>query len=172
MDQRYKEHPTPTGWLVDGQLAPVPGSVDANVTVWLALPPEPGEPQVWEGLAAYRGTRPDRVELRAVPLFAYDVNYGDEVTVVASGEGVLVATGISRVAGSHTFRVWLEDGSDEMLRDTVTRFGRMGCLIEGYSDRLLGLSCGPDAASAVAAALNAGEQEGRFVYETGRQRTP
>jgi Domain of unknown function (DUF4265) len=167
----YREHPTPTGHLVDGRLVPVPASVEANTTVWLALPAEAGEAQVWEGLAALIGTDTGRVELRAIPLFAYDVNYGDELTVIASQEGPLVATGISNDAGNYTFRVWLEDGSIDVYREVVAQFGEMGCLVEGYSDKLIGFSCDTEAARDVAAALTAHEREGRLIYETGRQRT-
>jgi hypothetical protein len=49
---QYKEHPSPTGQMIDGQLVPVPESVSATETVWFALPIEPDETQVWEGLAA------------------------------------------------------------------------------------------------------------------------
>jgi Domain of unknown function (DUF4265) len=114
----------------------------------------------------------DRVKLRAVPLFAYDVNYGDEISVVTSAEGPIVATGITKDAGNYTFRVWMrEDTGDTAVGDVVAQFGALGCLIEGYSDRLIGLSCSPENAQYVADALEVAEQEGRFAYETGRQRT-
>lgn len=172
MAHEYKQHPSPTGHLIDGRLVPVPESVAATETVWFALPGEAGETQVWEGLAAATTEAKDRVKLRAVPLFAYDVNYGDEISVVASAEGPLVATGITNDAGQYTFRTWMpEDAGDAALRDVVTMFGELGCLIEGYSHKLIGLSCGPENAQAVADALHVGEQEGRFVYETGRQST-
>jgi hypothetical protein len=169
---QYKQHPSPTGHLIDGQLVPVPESVAATETVWFALPSEAEEIQVWEGLAAEATEAKDRVKLRAVPLFAYDVNYGDEISVVASAEGPLVATGITKDAGNYTFRAWMrEDAGDAALRDVVTVFGALGCLIEGYSDRLIGLSCSPENAQHVADALEGAEQEGRFTYETGRQPT-
>lgn len=126
--------------------------------------------QVWEGLSAARTEVTDRLRLLAVPLFAYDLNYGDEISVMRSGEGALVATGVTKDAGNYTFRVWMPEASDvSALREVVDRFGRLGCLIEGYSDRLVGLSCGPDNAQQVADALQLGESEGRFLYETGRQ---
>ena len=43
--------------------------------------------------------------------------------------------------------------------------GRAGCLIEGYSDRLNGLSSSPENAQHVADALEVAEQGGRFAYE-------
>jgi len=171
VDHQYKEHPSPTGRLVDGQLVPVPGSVSADATVWLALPAESDDVQVWEGLAAHRGASDNRVEVRAVPFFAYDVNYGDELSVVASAEGPLVATGITKDSGNYTFRVWLPASTtDSAVQELANEFGPLGCLIEPYSTKLIGLSCGPDEAQAVADALQAGEESGRFLYETGRQR--
>ena len=96
-------------------------------------------------------------------MFAYDVNYGDELSVVTSAEGSLVATGITKDAGNYTFRVWThENAGDDAFRDVVTQFGALGCLIEGYSDRLIGLSCSPVNAHDVADALEMAGQEGRF----------
>jgi len=107
-----------------------------------------------------------------VPLFVYDVNYGDELAVVASAEGPLVATGVSKGAGNYTFRVWLPgSATDRAMQHVVDEFGARGCLLEPYSDRLIGLSCGPGEAQVMADALHAGEASGRFLYETGRQRT-
>lgn len=172
MDHQYKRHPSATGRLIDGQLLAAPESTDADVTVWLALPLESVDVQVWEGLAARRGSKADRVEVRAVPVFAYDVNYGDELSVVASAEGPLVATGVTKDNGNHTFRIWLpEAATDSLSQEVVNEFGRRGCLIESYSYRLIGLSCAPRDAQAVADALQAGENSGCFIYETGRQRT-
>ena len=178
MAQRYKHHQSPTGHLIAGQLVPVPESVAATETVWLVLPIATRfrlklrKDRVWEGLAAETTEAKDRVKLRAVPLFAYDVNYGDELSVVTSAEGSLVATGITKDAGNYTFRVWThENAGGDAFRDVVTRFGALGCLIEGYSDRLIGLSCSPENAQDVADALEMAGQDGRFTYETGRQRT-
>jgi len=169
---QYKQHPSPTGHLIDGQLVPVSESVAATETVWFALPSEAEEVQVWEGLAAETTEVKDRVKLRAVPLFAYDVNYGDEISVVTSAEGSLVATGITKDAGNYTFRAWMREGAgDDAFRDVVTQFGALGCLIEGYGPRLIGLSCSPENAQYVADALDVAAHEGRFVFETGRQQT-
>jgi hypothetical protein len=100
------------------------------------------------------------------------VNYGDEISVVTSAEGSLVATGITKDAGNYTFRVWMrEDAGDAAFLDVATHFGTLGCLIEGYSNRLIGLSCSSENAQHVADALEVAEQEGSFTYETGRQRT-
>ena len=150
----------------------MPESVSATETVWFALPIAPDETQVWEELAAEAIGAKDRAKLRAVPLFAYDVNYGDEISVMISAEGPTVATGITKDAGNYTFRVWMrQDAGDAAVGDVVAQFGALGCLIEGYGDTLIGLSCGPENAQHVADALEVAELEGRFAYETGRQRT-
>ncbi|NUR95090.1 MAG: DUF4265 domain-containing protein [Kribbellaceae bacterium] len=168
---RYKEHPTLTSTLVDGHLVPAPDSLDADVTVWFGLPAEGNSPRTWEGLVGKRLVDKDTVEIRAIPMFAYDLNYGDEVAVMTSAEGSLVATGMARDGGNYTFRVWLDHGDADEMREVITKFAGMGCLVEAYSAKLVALSCPMDAAQDVADALRSGEVEGRFVYETGRQRT-
>ena len=146
--------------------------MSADATVWLALASEAGDLQVWQDLAAHTGTGDNGVEVRAVPLFAYDVNQGNELSVVASPEGTLVATGVTKDNGNYTFRSWLPaSATDSAAQEVVREFGPLGCLIEPYSTRLIGLSSGPGEAQAVADALHAGEGSGRFLYETGRQRT-
>ena len=65
-----------------------------------------------------------------------------------------MATGIIKDAGNYTFRVWLQHADSDTTRRLVVQFGRMGCLIEGYSDQLFGLSCTSRDASAVAEALH------------------
>lgn len=168
MANTYRQHPSPTGHLVDDTLVPVPAAMSADTVVWFALPVDGGEDQYWEGLAAEQVAQ-ERWRLRAVPLFAYDLNYGDEVSVIPSAEGPLVAAAVLQDGGQHTFRVWLGDKSRTALPEVVTEFGRLSCLIEGYSERLLGLSCGPGQVQIVESALQRAEADGRFAYERGRQ---
>ena len=83
-----------------------------------------------------------------------------------------MATGIAKDSGNYTFRVWLPaSATDSGVQEVANEFGPLGCLIEPYGTRLIGLSSGPAEAQAVADALHAGEESGRFLYETGRQRT-
>jgi hypothetical protein len=168
---QYREHPTVTCHLVDEQIVPVPETSKANTTVWFGLPREPGRDQVWEGLLAEHREGDDHAIVLAVPLFAYDLSFGDGVAVMPSGEGSLVVAQILSDAGNYTFRIWLEDADPATIRQLATEFGEMGCYVEGYSDQLLGLSCPRDLAQSVADALSAGEEQRRFEYETGRQRT-
>lgn len=155
--------------LADAQITPAPETSRANTTVWFALPREPGDDQVWEGLLAEHREGEDHATVLAVPLFAYDVNFGDEVAVMPSAEGPLVATRVSSDAGSYTFRVWLDEADQDAIRQLGTEFGEIGCYLEAYNDQLLGLSCPENLAQRVAGALFTGEQQRRFVYETGRQ---
>ncbi|MEV4263529.1 DUF4265 domain-containing protein [Kribbella sp. NPDC049584] len=140
-------------------------------TVWFAIPTEPDAPRIWEGLRARRSPGRETAEICAVPLFAYDLNFGDEAAVIASGKGALVATAIVVDGGNYTFRIWQEDADETALSQVAVEFAEMGCLIEGYSGHLLGLSCDRALGQAVADELHAGERDGRFTYETGRQRT-
>jgi hypothetical protein len=164
----YCRHPSPTGHLVGDDLVPLPEAVSADYVVWFVLSADEGADHVWEGIAA-EGTSQGTMRLCAVPLFAYDLHYGDEVTVVQSAEGPMVATSKVKDSGNHTFRVWLPEVGGPTLTEVITEFGRLGCLIEGYSERLLGLSCGPGHVEVVEQSLRQAETEGRFLYERGRR---
>lgn len=74
MTDRYREHPVVTCHLMDGQLVPVHALEESDETVWFPLPPEPDASRVWEGLRAHRGENGETAQIRAVPLFAYDLN--------------------------------------------------------------------------------------------------
>ena len=171
MPDQYREHPGVTCHALDGALVPIPAVQESDATVWFAIPTEPDAPRIWEGLRARRSPGRETAEICAVPLFAYDLNFGDEVAVIASGEGALVATAIVVDGGNYTFRIWQEDADEAALSQVAIEFAEMGCLIEGYSGHLLGLSCDRALGQAVADELYAGERDGRFTYETGRQRT-
>jgi len=161
----YRSHPSPTGEMRDGQLTAVPEAAEADTTVWFALPPE-NDRTVWEGLAA-QSSGPGEAIIRAIPLFAYGLGYGDRVSVTPSAEGPLVATGILATGDHYAFRVWLKDGTAS-LDDVLHEYGEMGCYIEVYSQDLVGLSCRSAAARRIAEALDAAKAAGRLEYETGR----
>ena len=101
-------------------------------------------------------------------MFAHNLNCDDEVTVLSSAEGPLVGTGKVSERGNCTYRVWL-DGSRSALPGVISEFGRLGCLIEGYSERLVGVSCARGRVSVVENALRTAESDRRLIYESGRQ---
>lgn len=163
----HREHPTPTGHWVDGSLCPYPPALEADTTVWFYMLEADGT-QLWEGLRA-TSVADDRICVAAVPLFAYNLHLGDHVTVVASAEGPLVATGIVSRGNFRTFRAWLGEGRSASLTDLIRRFGEFGCLIEGYSDTLIGFGCTVELAPAVVGLLNAAAGRGELIWESGEQ---
>lgn len=165
MEDVYRAHPSPTGEMRDGRLIPLAEAAEADIIAWFALPQE-NDRTVWEGLAA-QSWGPDEAIIRAIPLFAYGLGYGDRVSVLASAEGPLVATGILEAGDHHAFRIWLKDGTAS-LDDVLHEYGEMGCYIEGYSENLVGLSCRSGVAQRIAEALDAANAAGRLEYETGR----
>ena len=165
MPDRHLKHPSPTGHWVNGTLVPHPETADADTTVWFALPLEDGQ-QLWEGMAAASQADGSFV-VRAVPLFAYGLNYGDRVTAIPSAEGPLVATGVVEDGRHFTFRVALHDGG-ATVEEVVRTYGSLGCLVEGWSHALVGLSCEESIAQVVADRLADEERQDRLAYETGR----
>ena len=136
--------------------------------MWLALPPQPDGNQVWEGLRA-QSVDAVTVRLAAVPLFAYDVHFGDEMSVMQSAEGASVATGIVRRAHTRTFRAWLDPNRPSDLPALSRRFGELGCLVEKYSDSLIGFGCSIEQAPNVAELLTLAEGSGELIWESGQQ---
>ena len=165
MPDRYLEHPSPTGHWVRDELVPHPQAIEADTTIWFALPTDDDQ-RLWEGLAAL-SQKDGSFVLRAVPLFAYDLNYGDRVSAVPSAEGPLVATQVLEDGRCFTFRVALHAGGST-VPEVVRTYGSLGCFVEGWSESLIGLSCDESLAQVVAHRLAGDEQRDRLAYETGR----
>ena len=169
---RMLEHPGTVARWRDGDFEVHPDAATATQVVWVAVDPAEDGQVVWEGLAA-QPSGEGRAVVVAVPVFAYDLNLGDEVEVVESAEGPLVAVRPLQDAGRFTFRVWFPDwpdlAKDERWKDLQVEFERFGCWFDVYSPRLVAVSADADVAQAVADALDVGERTGRFIYETGRQ---
>ncbi|MGY2082225.1 DUF4265 domain-containing protein [Blastococcus sp. SYSU DS0539] len=171
MTTSYLEHPGRVERRRDGAVEVHPEAATAPQTVWVAVyPAGDGEP-AWEGLRAHPSGE-GRAVVAAVPVFAYDLNLGDEVEVVPSAEGPLVAVRPVRDAGRHTYRVWFPDWPDlerdERASELQDELARFGCWFDVYSPRLVAVSAEPDVARAVADHLDEQERAGRLLYEVGR----
>jgi hypothetical protein len=170
---RFLEHPSKAARWRDGEFEVYPDAETATQTVWVAVDPAEDGEVAWEGLLA-QPSGEGRAVVAAVPVFAYDLNLGDEVEVVTSAEGPLVAVRPLADAGRFTFRVWFAEWPDleldERWKDLQVELERFGCWFDVYSPRLVGVSADPGVAQTVADLLDAGERAGRFIYETGRQR--
>lgn len=149
----YRRHPSNAGEWRDGRLEPSSLATEADSEVWFALPKDGDEDQIWEAINGL--TIDDHVELRGVPALAYDVRFGDKVSVIRSGEDSLVVDGIRERSSFATFRIWL--GEDlppsatwELFAET---FAQLGCLVDVYSTRLIALASPEQKIAAVRAAL-------------------
>jgi len=171
---QYVEHPSRAGRWRDGSFEVHPHAATATETVWISLPPDPDGDAVWEGLLAVT-PQPDLAVIAAVPAFAYDLNLGDEVEVVASAEGPLIAVRPVHDAGRFTFRVLFPDAVDPEDRSWVALqqdLEPFGCWFDVYSPQLVAVSAEPEVAQAVADVLADEQRAGRWVYETGRSVLP
>ena len=171
---RYVEHPSKAARWRDGGFEVLPEAAAATERVWIALPPDDDGGRVWEGLLALMPAA-DRAVIAAVPVFAYDLNLGDEVEVVASAEGPLVAVRPVWDAGRFTFRVLFPDADDPRDRQWVALQQELepyGCWFDVFSPHLVAVSAEPDVAQDVADHLAEGQHAGRWQYETGRLALP
>lgn len=125
-------------------------------------------PRKYEQLFVRQVTE-DTFELCCIPFFLYDMSLGDVVRTVPRDGRKYVVDGVVRPSGHVTFRVWF--GSTPYPRDAVENELRaLGALLEWSSANLLAVDAdGDEHAQRVADYLAAGEDAGRFVYETGRR---
>ncbi|WP_261819789.1 hypothetical protein [Nocardioides sp. OK12] len=79
-----------------------------------------------------------------------------------------MATRVLEDGRRFTFRVALHAGGST-VPEVVRTYGSLGCLVEGWSESLVGLSCEEVQAQAVADRLATDEEQDRLAYETGRQ---
>ena len=167
----FLEHPGTVARLRGRTVEEHPDAAAATETVWVAVYPAGDKEAAWEGLRA-RPSGEGRAVLAAVPVFAYDLNLGDEVEVVATAEGPLVAVRRLHDAGAATFRVWFPDWPDLERDDRVAELqrelARFGCWFDVWSPSLVAVSAEPDVAPDVADHLAEQERAGRFIFEPGR----
>ncbi len=152
-------------------MQPLSEALDAEETIWFALPPEPDAEQMWEGLSG-RVEAEGTATILAVPAYLYDINFGDRVTVMRSGENALVATGVDHDARNFTFRILLKTDDDGAWEPLAVELAQLGCLLDVMSPRFFAISCGEPLTQEIADRLQALERNGVLYYETGRTQQP
>ena len=165
----HVEHPSRVSRWRAGAFEVLPNAVAADTVVWFGVKVAEDGAVTWEGLNAI-GLSDARATLVSIPAFAYGVSLGDEVEVVASAEGGLVATGRVGQARARTYRVWLPDwtgdGPDERWRDLQVELEPFGCWFDVFSPRLTAIAVEHSVAHGVEDWLARGEGSGRFEFET------
>lgn len=166
----HREHPSRVVRLQRGQLVGYPPAEAEDCTTWFALDDNPDE---WEGIL---GRRLDdhSAEVVGIPVFAYDVNLADRVTIVKSAEGADVSSGILLDAGNLTFRAYFETASEpgENWRPLMTDLESLGCWFDTWDENLVAVSAAPEHAQEVANYLSMRQGRNELQYETGRLRRP
>jgi hypothetical protein len=151
----------------------MPDAELADCTVWFAGSKDATGAVVWEGLLARRLAN-DRARICAVPIWTYDVNLGDEVEVMESGEGAPVAVKVLTDAGNFTFRVAFEPPAcdDDRRQRLMVELELYECWFDIASPGLAALSASAEHAQAVADYLWQRQERGEVQYEAGRTRQP
>lgn len=164
----FREHPSKVVRLVGGELEGYPPAASEDCTLWFALADGPDE---WEGVLGKRQSD-DTAEVVGVPVFAYDVNLGDVVRIVMSGEGAAVVTEVVVAADNYTFRVFFDGdpAPGEHWRPLMIDLERFDCWFDTFSESLIAISVESRNAQAVADYLAAREIKNDLEYETGRTR--
>ena len=183
---RYAEHPSKASrfdgrdWVVHEDAA------NEDCTVWVCVErDEDGDDHRWEGLLGRR-LAPDRARIAAVPVFVGGLAFGDEVSLVESGEGALVVTGVVRPSGNATFRVLLPrlNGPEEQRwhrgpepvpgdtrwRDLIVELEPLGCWFDVYDPRYVAISAPSSSAATLAELLERRAREGDWRWEAGQGR--
>lgn len=166
---RYEEHPSKASSWREGQFVVLPDAEEADVTVWFGESADASGATLWEGLLAKREGR-DRARVCAVPFWLYDVNLGDEVSVIESAESAPVANGIVNDAGAFAFRVIFDgaEAHDERWRQLMVQLEPYECWFDVRSPAFVALSAPAEHARRVADILSAKQERGELRYETGR----
>ena len=124
-----------------------------------AMLPEGRSEQLW---AKQLGEH--RFEICCIPFFVFDLALGDIVLTDVD----YTMSGVVEASGRFTFRVWF--GQSLHPRDEVAvELAALGALVEWSSVNLLAVDAtDPEHAQKVADFLQAREDLGQLIYETGR----
>ncbi|MDQ0648286.1 hypothetical protein QFZ53_002482 [Microbacterium natoriense] len=162
----HRRHPAIAGEWSGRELVPSRLAAEADTEVWLALPPEGSGEQMWEALnGLFVG--PGIVEIRAVPALAYDVAFGDRVSIVRSAEGSPVVNGIHERGPFGTFRLWLGESVNltSSWRSVAEKYAELGCLVDVYSEKLIAIACPGNRAVRIREILEAQASESELIWE-------
>jgi hypothetical protein len=130
----------------------------------IATPIESGHTDVVTEQLWARKVDDRHFELCCIPFFAYNLALGD---VVETDESYLVR-GLSTSSGRYVFRVWFGE-SFHPRDEVVSELESLGALIEWSSPNLLAVDARDGLhAKEVAGYLQAQEDAGRLMYETGK----
>jgi hypothetical protein len=169
----HYEHPSKAATWRRGEFVVLPDAEAEDCTVWFAASDDTDGNVGWEGLLCNR-LSPDRARVCAVPFWLFDIGLGDEVAVIDSPDGALLADGVAHDAGNFTFRVIFEGAreDDERWQALMIDLEPQACWFDVKDRAFVALSAPPDSAEVVADYLAAREQRNELHYETGRSSFP
>lgn len=106
-----------------------------------------------------------KIEICCIPFFAYNIALGDFVDI----DSDYLVNGVTQRSGRYVFRVFFEPTRYNFRESTTDTLINMGTLIEWSSPAMFAVDASSEAhAMSVAAYLQAEEDAGRLIYETGR----
>jgi hypothetical protein len=162
---RHLRHPSFVARWSGTDLEPLHASVSSDAEIWAGWT-DNGE-TIWE---AFNATMlgEDEAIIRAVPAYAYGLNFGDTVSLTASAEGPLVIDGITTRGDQTTFRLWLGTDPDPSLwRTFAESYAQSGCVVDVLSPRLLALSCATSDSNTIQSKLQEDEAVTPLSWEPG-----
>lgn len=133
---------------------------DYLIQVRLAAEDQDGDETAYEQLYCKQMGN-NRFQVCCVPMFLYDIAYGDIVELLSDGQARVVVQ-----SGRRVIRIYFFDPA--WIVPIVERLLALNCRIEPYSDKLYAVDC-PDlvAATNVANILDEHESPETYEYETG-----
>jgi hypothetical protein len=113
--------------------------------------------------------RINEFEVCCIPFFVRDLDLGDRVLTESQDGKPYVVTRVSAKSGHYTFRAWLAEAGAELRAKILDQLHAHGCLVEWYSQDLLGVDAESELlAREVGAFLARGQELGLLSFETGR----
>lgn len=138
----------------------------ANFIIGAVVPPLKNNPKekVWEQLWA-RKLDNGQYEICCIPIFAYGLALGD---VVEIDQGFMIIN-LSQKSGRVTIRVWLNEKMPQEKHEELTnKILDLGCLLEWYSQHLLGVDSDTyKKAQSLLKILEIYQKEGFIEFEYG-----
>ena len=165
---KFVEHPSLAGAWDGSEFHVHPNARDADSDVWFVVPPDAGDPEdaprTWEALRTKK-VAADLHEICASPVFLEGVAFGDQFTTMTMADGIILPTTLVRASGMASGQVWIGENHNERWLPLAVALAAVGCVVDVYSEKLMGMSWPAAASDSVADVVNSEAGAGQISWQ-------